>query len=73
MATELVDKARSIESGHVNKPVTKDQEDLVLAWASGDVTLTQAAVTLGISRNAFYQRAAIAFKSMIKSGRLHGD
>jgi hypothetical protein len=50
---------------------SKEEQDLALAWARGEVNLTQATYALGKESNSpTYQKLLFAFRDMLREGRI---
>ena len=71
----LVEQAKQIEMHRRRKSISRDHIDLAIAWARGEITLTQANKVMYPERakgsNAMYAFFAIALGKAVKSGILN--
>lgn len=68
----LLEKALASPRGHHRlHPNNTQMLDLALAFLTGTITVTQASVALGTSRQSAYQRMMTQFSRAVRDGRIH--
>ena len=65
--TSLVEKAKAIKATNNWGRATDDEIELSLAWAKGEVSMTQCSKVLGTSGSRLYGKLAMGLREYIRN------
>lgn len=63
----MLDKAKKVKGGNKITMISKEEIDLALAWANGEISLKQAAAAYGMGPSSvIYGKLALALRAHLQ-------